>query len=144
LSEENVEVVRRALAFWEGFGEHIEPDEIADLMPDSALQEFLDPEAELIPVAQGLLSGNRYEGYQGIRSFWVDFFSAWDEFRTETRKLVDAGDQIVSVMRMKGRMHELEVDEIWSQLWTVRNGRIVRVQAFASADSGLEAAGLSE
>jgi len=41
-------------------------------------------------------------------------------------------------------MHELEIDEIWSALFTMRDARIVRVQDFASRDGALEAAGLSE
>jgi hypothetical protein len=60
MSQENVAVARRAVAFFVGLGGHIEADQAADRMPDSALQEFLDPEVELVPVAQGLLSGNNY------------------------------------------------------------------------------------
>jgi ketosteroid isomerase-like protein len=144
MSQENVEVVRRAFAFWGGFGGHMESDQIAVLMPDSALGEFLDPEAEFVPVPQGLLGGNSYKGYEGIRRFWVDFFSLWDDFRAELQSIVDMDPQVVSVARMRGRMHELEVDELWSHLWTFRDGRIARIQTFASADGALEAAGLRE
>jgi ketosteroid isomerase-like protein len=144
MSRENVEVVRRALAFFGGLGGHIEPDEIAERLPDAALEEFLDPEAELVPISQGLLGGNRYKGYEGIRRFWADFFSAWDEFRADPQEFLEAGAQVVVVLRMSARMHELEIDEIWSQLWTLRNGRVVRLQAFANAEGALEAAGLSE
>jgi hypothetical protein len=66
MSQENVEVARRAVAFFVGLGGPIEADQAADRMSDSALQEFLDPEVELIPVAQGLLGGNTYKGYEGI------------------------------------------------------------------------------
>jgi ketosteroid isomerase-like protein len=142
MSQENIEAVRRALAFWGELGGHTEPEQIADLIPDAALQEFIDPEVEVIPTAQGLLSGNTYTGYQGIRSFWADFFTIWDEFRAEPQRLVDTGAKVVSVIRLRGRVHELEVDEVWSHLWTVSQGRIVRVQTFASADGALEAAGL--
>jgi ketosteroid isomerase-like protein len=144
MSQENVEVVRRALAFWGELGGHTEPEAIADLIPDAALEEFVDREVEVIPTAQGLLSGNTYRGYQGIRNFWADFFTTWDEFWAEPQRLIDNGAQVVSIVRLRGRAHSLEVDEVWSHLWTVRQGRIVRVQTFASADGALEAAGLSE
>jgi hypothetical protein len=39
-------------------------------------------------------------------------------------------------------MHELEVDEVWSQLMTFRNGRVLLLQAFSRPDGALEAAGL--
>jgi hypothetical protein len=144
MSEENVDVARRALAFFVGLGGRIESDQAADRMPDSALRDFLDPEVELIPIAQGLLSGNTYKGYEGIRRFWADFFGAWDEFHAEPQQFLDADPQVVVVLRMSGRMHELEVDEVWSQLMTFHNGRVFRLQAFSSPDGALEAAGLSE
>jgi ketosteroid isomerase-like protein len=125
-------------------GPRIQPDEIVDRMPDSVLQGFLDPEVELIPIAEGLLSGNTYKGYEGIRRFWSDFFSAWDEFHAEPQVFLDADPQVVVVLRMRGRMHELEVDEVWSQLLTFRNGRVLRLQAFSSPGGALEAAGLRE
>jgi ketosteroid isomerase-like protein len=144
MSQESVEAVRRALEFWGELGGRTEPESIADLIPDDALQGFVDPEVEVIPTAQGLLSGNTYTGYQGIRDFWADFFTTWDEFWAEPQRLIDNGAQVVSVVRLRGRAHNLEVDEVWSHLWTVRQGRIVRIQTFASADGALKAAGLRE
>jgi hypothetical protein len=41
-------------------------------------------------------------------------------------------------------MHELEIDEVWSSLFTNRDARIVRVQSFATREGALEAAGLEE
>ena len=41
-------------------------------------------------------------------------------------------------------MHELELGEAWSALYTLRNGRVVRVQGFTTREGALEAAGLSE
>jgi ketosteroid isomerase-like protein len=142
VSQENVDVARRTVAFFVGLGGQFESDQAADLMPDSALQEFLDPEVELIPIAQGLLGGNTYKGYEGIRSFWGDFFSAWDEFHAKPQEFLDAGAQVVVVLSMRGRMHELEVDEVWSQLLSFRDGRVLLLQAFSSPDGALEAAGL--
>jgi hypothetical protein len=144
MSQENVDVARRAVAFFVGLGGQIEADQVAHRMPDSTLQEFLDPEVELIPIAQGLLGGNAYKGYEGIRRFWGDFFSAWDEFHAEPQEFLDAGAQVVVVLRMRGRMHELEVDEVWSQLLSFRGGRVLLLQAFSSPDGALEASGLRE
>ena len=41
-------------------------------------------------------------------------------------------------------MHDLEVDEVWSALYVLRDQRIVRVEAFTSREGALEAAGLQE
>jgi hypothetical protein len=45
-------------------------------------------------------------------------------------------------MRLSGRTNELEVDEARSSLLTLHDGRIVRIEPFASKDTALEAAGL--
>jgi hypothetical protein len=47
-------------------------------------------------------------------------------------------------MRLSGRTNELEIDEMRSSLLTLRNGKIVRIEPFASKDDALEAAGLRE
>jgi hypothetical protein len=41
-------------------------------------------------------------------------------------------------------MHDLEIDEVFSNLFTLRNGRVVQIQNFGSRDGALEAAGLPE
>ena len=46
-------------------------------------------------------------------------------------------------MRLSGRTNELEIDEVRSSLLTLRDGRIVRIEPFASKDDALEAVGLS-
>jgi ketosteroid isomerase-like protein len=136
MSEQNVEVVRRAFAV---LGD-AQPEELTD----HALNAFYDPGVEWVPIPQGVLAGNRYVGFEGIRRFSADFIAAWDELRFEPEEFRQSGDRVIAVIRMRGRMHELEVDEVWSGLFTLRNERIVRVQGFASRGGALEAAGLSE
>jgi hypothetical protein len=47
-------------------------------------------------------------------------------------------------MRLSGRTNELEIDEMRSSLLTLRDGKVVRIEPFASKDDALEAAGLRE
>jgi ketosteroid isomerase-like protein len=46
------------------------------------------------------------------------------------------------VVRIVGRANELELEETQSSLLTIRDGRVVRVQAFADPEGAREAAGL--
>jgi ketosteroid isomerase-like protein len=135
VSQENVEIVRRFI----GIGVR-QPGELTD----DLLAEFFDPQVEWVPVPQGILAGSRYAGFEGIRRFSTDFFAAWDELVVEPQEFHEVGDVVVAIARMKGRMHELEIDEPWSAVFTLRDRRIVRVQGFASRDGALEAAGLRE
>ena len=91
-----------------------------------------------------MLAGNSYVGFEGIRRFAADFVSAWDEISVEAQDLREAGDRVVAILQMRGRMHDVDIDELWSGLYTFRNGRILRVQGFVSRDGALEAAGLSK
>jgi len=68
----------------------------------------------------------------------------WEQYAVELQEIVEAGDQVVAVMRMAGRTHDVDVDELWSSLHTLREGRIVRVEGFASRRGAFEAAGLRE
>ena len=136
MSEENVEIVRRAFAAL--------VDAQFDELTDKALGEFFDPGVEWVPVPQGMLAGNSYVGFEGIRRFWSDFVADWDEIRVEPEELRQLDDRVISVLRVRGRMHDLEVDEVWSNLYTLRDQRIVRLEAFTSREGALEAAGSSE
>jgi ketosteroid isomerase-like protein len=136
MSEESVEIVRRAFDTLR----ESQPDELTD----DALRGVFDPEVEWVPVPQGLLAGSQYHGYEGIRRFAADFFAAWDDLRVEPQEFRESDGRVVVVLRMQGQMHELELDEVWSGLFTLRDGRVIRVQGFASPDGALEAAGPSE
>jgi ketosteroid isomerase-like protein len=144
MSQQNVELVRRWFRFLQALAGRIEPDEIADRLSDAALGEFVDPEVDWVPVPQGLLGGNTYRGFDGVRRSASDFFAVWDEIHVEPEEFLDRDHQVIVVVRMTGRMHELQVDEVWSGLWTLRGGKIVRLQSFTTRDGALEAAGVSE
>ena len=136
MSQENVEIVRRV---FDTVGESQPEDSSDDL-----LAGLFEPDVEWVPIPQGLLAGSTYRGYEGIRRFSAEFVAAWGELRVEPEEFREVGDRVVVLLRLRGRMHELELDEAWSALYTLRNGRVVQVQGFANRDSALEAAGLSE
>jgi ketosteroid isomerase-like protein len=147
MSEGNIEVARRVFAHLKlvALGGSVGPEELEAQLTDAALEKLYDPEVEWVPVSQGLLAGDSYVGYEGLRRFSADFVSVWDEFVADPQEFRDVGkDRIVVTMRVRGRINELEVDEVWSAIWTLRNGRIVKTQTYTSEDGALEAAGLSE
>jgi ketosteroid isomerase-like protein len=138
VSSENVELVRR---FYAHLGTPGSPAEFEQRLTDEALSEFLDPGIEWIPVTDSLLAVDRYRGFDGVRRVWGEFVSAWDEYRVEPQEFHEAGDQVAVVVHIVGRTHGLEVDETRSSLLTIRDGRVVRLEAFAGPDAAREAAG---
>jgi ketosteroid isomerase-like protein len=92
-------------------------------------------------MTDSLLAVESYRGFDGVRRFWGEFLSAWESYGVELLSVHDADDQVAVVVHIFGRTHELEVDETHSSLLTVRDGRVVRVQAFAAPDGARETLG---
>jgi ketosteroid isomerase-like protein len=82
-----------------------------------------------------------YRGREVIRAFLVGYLDSWDEFRQETEELIDSGDRVAVVLRMaaRGKGSGIEVEARYAHLWTMRDGRGVRVDAYADPNAALEA-----
>jgi ketosteroid isomerase-like protein len=139
VSSENVELVRRLDAELAGRGS---AEDFERRLTDDALGAFLDPAIEWVPVPDSLLAIDRYRGFDGTRRFWSEFVSAWEEYRVEPLEFHDEGDQVAVLVRIVGRTKGLEVDQTRSSLLTIRNGRVLRVEAFADPEGARKAAGL--
>ena len=92
MSQENVELVRRLYAELASAGS---AQEFERRLSDDALSAFLDPRIEWVPPTQSLLAVDSYRGFAGVRRFWLEFLSTWDEYRVEPLKFDDAGDQVL-------------------------------------------------
>jgi ketosteroid isomerase-like protein len=128
----NVELVRRLYAELAGEGS---PREFEQRLTDEALSRFLDPEVEWVPISDSLLAVESYRGFDGVRRFWSEFLSAWETYGVELLGVHDAGDRVAVVVHVVGRTHELELDETQSSLLTLRDGRVVRVEAYADPEA---------
>jgi len=127
VSRENVEVVRRTI-------------EIGVRDVDAWL-EFYDPEVEWLPTPQSLPAGRSYRGHEGVRRFWEDLFSTWEEYEVEAEEFQDLGDQGIVTGRVRARSARgVDLIETWSALFTVRAGKIIRFQGFADRTGALGAA----
>jgi ketosteroid isomerase-like protein len=138
MSQENVEIVRRALA--------------ASRRPDQregnpeAIFEFLDPTI-VWEVRPDFPDAEIYTGYEGMRRLVAAFREALEETWYRPLEFIDGGDQIVVPMRWGGRgrgsgIEIAESEEFW--VFTLRNGKIVHVKEYADRNPALEAAGLQE
>ena len=133
MSEENAEVVRRAA---EAFNRGDLDAAVADAAPDI---EFVATGA--LPGLQGVFRG--VEEYKRFLHWVPDEF---DDPRADPTEIIEAGDQVVVGLTISGRGKQSGVETSWNfwQVWTIREGKSVRGQGFASRDEALEAAGLRE
>ena len=129
---ENMEIVRRSIeAFNEGG--------IAAAMELYAEDlEFHEPPEQPAPrVARGLKAAAEVFG---------QFEQAWAEHRSEPEEIREVGpDKVLlfSIEHFRGR-DGVEVSAPFAGLFTLRDGKIIRWQAFWERQKALEAAGLSE
>jgi ketosteroid isomerase-like protein len=134
MSEENVEIVRRALEAW-GRGD---PKAVSDL---------LDPEVEWT-MPSNIPDAGTYCGRDEVVQRLEEFLEAWDDLAVTVEDLVDAGDRVVALVRYSGRGRESGIEvggaSTDAQVWTVRNGKALRVELYAGTADALEAAGLRE
>jgi ketosteroid isomerase-like protein len=138
MSQENVETVR-TLA--EGFQQR----------QHERAFEFYDPEIEwdstrmrdLLPDIAGV-----FRGYEGVRANWRNWLSAWSDLHFEIQDVLDAGDDVVLLIRNQrqwGKHSGLETEiPPYGMVFTFRNRKVIRVRHFPDQESALEAAGLTK
>jgi ketosteroid isomerase-like protein len=133
MSEENVEMARRG---YEAYNRGDFDAAVADFAPTF---EYVTTGA--IPGITGV-----YRGPEG----WKDFVGwTWSEFespRFEVHELIDTASHVLASVTLRGRGKQSGVVVTWDlwHLWTVRDGQVVRGQAFTRRDDALKAAGLRE
>ena len=96
---------------------------------------------------QDLGIGGIYRGHEGLRSFFREYSEPWESVEDNCEELIDAGEHVVSVgsSRARGRASGAEVESRPQYgVWTIREGKVVRVAWFRTREGALEAAGLSE
>jgi ketosteroid isomerase-like protein len=132
MTQENVEIVRTVLGAWN----RDEQERILDL---------LDPEI-VFDASRRKVNPRTYVGIEGMRLMLADRDEVWDEFRTEPREFVAAGERVVVIGDWigKGKGSGIEVRQPTAHVFTLDAGRIVRWElGYSDRGTALEAAGVS-
>jgi ketosteroid isomerase-like protein len=135
MSGENVEIVRRIY-------------DAASRRDSATVLALYDPEVELdntrLQIVGG--AGGVYRGHDGLRRFFREWHDAWQKIEYDFDELIKAGEQVISVVTRRGRGRASGADVEWqgALVWTIRQGKVVRVVWFRTREEALEAAGLSE
>jgi ketosteroid isomerase-like protein len=136
MSQENVEIVRAALETWNASWRDGDPDPALDLLDPDVVLDF---------------SGNVFnprilKGQEGFRQLMAEVVEVWDEVTFEVEELIPTDDRVVTLViaRARGRASGVTIEDRVAQLFTLRDGKITGVQAYADRAEALEAAGLPE
>jgi|RhiMetdeSRZDD1v2_1073273.scaffolds.fasta_scaffold1493946_1 ketosteroid isomerase-like protein len=85
-------------------------------------------------------------GPAAVRDVWRRWDAEWEELETVAEEFIDAGDQLVVVVRYRGRgrFSGVEVNDLQFEVHTLSEGRCIRKVEFPTRSEALEAVGLSE
>jgi ketosteroid isomerase-like protein len=131
MSEENVEVVRRA-------HEHFR--RTAEVLP-----EIYDPDAEWMAAREDP-DAETHRGLEAIRGYFAQWTGMFEDIDFRAEELIDAGHKVFAWIRFSGRgaTSGVPVEMEQAQIWTFREGKVVRVEEYFDRREAREAAGLSE
>jgi ketosteroid isomerase-like protein len=133
MSQENVEIAKRAVdAFNRG-----------DM--DGALA-LLDPNVRWT-TADDEPDPQTYVGHEGVRQLIASLLDIWERgFTMEAHEFIDLGDVVVvpftSHVQARGSGVALDAEE--THVFTVHDGKIVRVREYRTKDAALQALGMLE
>jgi|SRR5215208_3660568 len=111
---------------------------------DAALA-VCDPEIVFLSVLA--VDGRAYVGHEGIRRYFDDITSAWEEWRVDVHGTAAAPDGRVVVemtMHARGKGSGAPLAEFAAHIWTLRNGKLLRNQPFREREQAVRAAGLPD
>jgi ketosteroid isomerase-like protein len=132
MSQENVEVVKRAIAAVN------ERDVDAYLSCCTKDVQLSTPLAEVAGV---------YEGPDGIRRFFADLGDTTPDFKITTERLEAVGtDRVLAFMLVTGtgRASGIPQEARTGNVYDLADGKIERIRIFVDREQALEAAGLRE
>jgi ketosteroid isomerase-like protein len=128
VSEENVDLVRRAVAAFnrpdlEGLAEVVSPEWVLDWSQSEGPQKGV------------------YEGLEEATEWMKATQDAFESFQVEPVEYLDFGDRIILRAQVggRGRGSGVEVNAKGTTLWEIRDGRVTRMTLFQSDEEALAA-----
>ncbi len=82
-----------------------------------------------------------YQGRDSIRAFLESFLESWDDFSQTTEDVI-AGDGCVLILlrsQSRGKGSGVQVEARYAHLWTMKDGRGMRVDAYFDPQEALRA-----
>ena len=130
MSQENVEIVRRAMA--------------AYMRDDEATVRGLAAPDIVISSRPDQPDVRDHHGYDGMLRASAEWLEAWDQESFEAVRVWDAENFVFVAVREsgQGRISGVPIENNSSFVYTLSEGRIVHIQIFGSEGEALEAVGL--
>jgi ketosteroid isomerase-like protein len=137
MSQENVEVTRRAFKQWLDGGGKVEA------IPVEAYAEDVEWDLSAYPLVD---LPSRGSGREQLLNTFAQYFAGWKNYKPEVNEFIDAGENVIVVLHEKASIadSDVELERDVFQVWTLRDGLVVKWRVFETREDALEAVGLSE
>jgi uncharacterized protein len=102
---------------------------------------LLDEDFEWVEPEQTLLRGN-HRGFDEVRRAIEAQLEVWEEFTIEPEEFHEVGDRVAVPIRQRARggSSGVEVEIRIGHLWTIRGGKVIRLEVFPAREDAREAA----
>lgn len=106
-----------------------------------ALLEVVHPDAEARPILGANLGVSVYHGRQGLRDWFRDLHQEWEAFETRVTHIDDRGERALCTIHIhaRGRASGIVIDSELYHLLELRDGMILRLEAFDDRDAAITA-----
>jgi ketosteroid isomerase-like protein len=104
-----------------------------------AALERMHPQCEVRPVE----AIETLHGHDGVAAAFRDWFDAFEEFSIEPEDRIAHGDRVLVPVRQRarGKGSGLEIEERFYQLFTLRDGMVLRFEEYSEEADALRALG---
>ena len=133
MSQENVELVHSGLGAVNRGGVE-------------AILQMCDPEIEWIAIPGFLPDAEDYHGRAGVRAWFEKVGETFGKVEWEAEEVVESGEQLLVGLKLQatGRSSKIEGEFRIFQVWTIRDGKLARLESYLSREEALEAAEFRE
>jgi ketosteroid isomerase-like protein len=119
MSRENVEIVRTFLC-----------------APVDEALKYADPGVVWNPIEELAT-----QGHDAVRASLARWKGEWDDYKLMPEEFLDMGDRILVTVRLQGRGRGsgVQIDARFYDVYTLRDGKIIRMDQFTERSEALEA-----
>jgi len=105
---------------------------------------YAAPEIEWLPAGPAAVEQAIYRGHEEVTRGLAAVWDTWEVFEFAESEVREVGDAVLWLghVKMRGGTSHVELDQEFALHSLLRDGKVIRVQAFLSWREALEAAGL--
>jgi ketosteroid isomerase-like protein len=108
------------------------------------MEALLAPDFE-VDATDRVLNPDHYEGIEGFRRLAGEMSEVWDSWEIEPVQFIENGERVFVAhrVRARGKGSGVEVEQMYWSVWTLRDGKGVRLSLHVDREGALAGAGIA-